>query len=690
MLPVPSQTTIGTPYGAKCCGSTGRPHYWSLHTHKGVDYPAKTGTTVVAAWSGKVISANWGSAFGRHVVIDTDTLPDGTAGLWVGYMHLSSKSVSVGDRVKAGQKIGEVGSTGNVTGPHLHMEVQNSPSWNQSGFRDPKKWISAGAYVYFQGKKVYESKMVFGEKNSDSVRNVQIALNEKNNAALPTTGNYFDMTKAAVSKWQTKQGWSGSNADGIVGPSTAASLGLVWVAEEKPAPADPGVYVDMLKEALADIPRVEYTNGWDDPEIAGNGEFTPEYVMMHHTAADTGSLPWLRPGGAFSNVAAANFLVKPGGKIYVISAYKAYHAGKGDYADVPTDKMNNYSWGIEIENAGVAKDMPPEQIAAAAAVANALIKMMEAPITNIINHRTWSSTGKVDTLYRKSFWQNAAAGIGADIPVEEKWLSKEEADQLYLTPETANDTYAPVGDYLTNESAADLFAPQGDYLTNEDAIELYAPKGDYLTNEVASGLYAPLGEYMTKDVADALYAPNVAYLTKEIADTLYLTPSSLDSYLTKEKADSLYMAIDAMPECDCKDYQLPFIYKYTGKPRGTQAVGTKFVRVDDARWTPTKKGFLISMLYANARYELEDGVDSATIRVRAQREPFGNDGVDNTAYQDFTVTRDATVDGQFLITHVWFEFAQKGRPIHWEVDASAGFKSLDLSTRYSKWVLFPS
>ena len=54
------------------------------------------------------------------------------------YAHLSQIDVKAGDRVRTGQKIGEVGSTGNSTGPHLHIEVRTSPWKYANKDIDPK------------------------------------------------------------------------------------------------------------------------------------------------------------------------------------------------------------------------------------------------------------------------------------------------------------------------------------------------------------------------------------------------------------------------------------------------------------------------------------------------------------------------------------------------------------------------
>lgn len=85
--------------------------------HNAIDVAAPRGTPVYAYTNGKVVTAGWGNMTGNYVVIDHG------GGLRTKYLHLSSISVSVGQTVKVGQKIGGVGSTGYSTGNHLHFEV---------------------------------------------------------------------------------------------------------------------------------------------------------------------------------------------------------------------------------------------------------------------------------------------------------------------------------------------------------------------------------------------------------------------------------------------------------------------------------------------------------------------------------------------------------------------------------------
>ncbi len=89
---------------------------WSSY-HTGLDFNGETGDEIHAIANGVVISASYDGSFGNKTVV---RLEDGTE-LW--YCHQTTFMVSVGDTVHSGEVIGTVGSTGHVTGSHLHVEV---------------------------------------------------------------------------------------------------------------------------------------------------------------------------------------------------------------------------------------------------------------------------------------------------------------------------------------------------------------------------------------------------------------------------------------------------------------------------------------------------------------------------------------------------------------------------------------
>ncbi|MFE0422637.1 M23 family metallopeptidase [Streptomyces sp. NPDC058953] len=104
---------------------------WSSGSHTGTDFAAAAGTPTKAVGAGTIKSAGMAGAYGYQIILQ---LNDGTE---VMYAHLSSINASPGQKVAAGDMIGRVGATGNVTGDHLHMEVKTAGG----SVIDPISWL---------------------------------------------------------------------------------------------------------------------------------------------------------------------------------------------------------------------------------------------------------------------------------------------------------------------------------------------------------------------------------------------------------------------------------------------------------------------------------------------------------------------------------------------------------------------
>jgi murein DD-endopeptidase MepM/ murein hydrolase activator NlpD len=122
--PVPGHA-MGYPFGV-------RDSHYKAGYHTGADWPASTGDPIVALVSGKVVRADWGGAYGNW------TLIMGSDGhVWL-YAHQSRREVRVGQKVVRGQVIGYVGTTGNVTGPHVHIELSKGRNWAYGSVQKPR------------------------------------------------------------------------------------------------------------------------------------------------------------------------------------------------------------------------------------------------------------------------------------------------------------------------------------------------------------------------------------------------------------------------------------------------------------------------------------------------------------------------------------------------------------------------
>ncbi|MFA9200644.1 MAG: M23 family metallopeptidase [Cypionkella sp.] len=115
---IPSRAPLAIGYASSGFGLRTHPVLGGTRAHKGIDLAAPTGTPIYATADGTVGKAEWFSSYGLFVAIDHG------GELETRYAHMSRIAVAPGQRVRKGEVIGYVGSTGRSTGPHLHYEVR--------------------------------------------------------------------------------------------------------------------------------------------------------------------------------------------------------------------------------------------------------------------------------------------------------------------------------------------------------------------------------------------------------------------------------------------------------------------------------------------------------------------------------------------------------------------------------------
>lgn len=123
--PVPGHTKVSSYFGYRL-----HPILKVKKFHTGIDIPATTGTSIVAAGEGTVIYSGTLGGYGKTIMIDHD------GGIVTLYGHNSSLLVKEGQDVKRGDIIAKAGSTGMSTGPHCHFEVRKN-----GAYEDPVPWL---------------------------------------------------------------------------------------------------------------------------------------------------------------------------------------------------------------------------------------------------------------------------------------------------------------------------------------------------------------------------------------------------------------------------------------------------------------------------------------------------------------------------------------------------------------------
>jgi len=110
-------------------------------THTGLDFPVAEGTSVYTPISGEVVWAGENGPWGNLVVIENN-------GVQVYLAHLSGITVSEGDILSYGDQIGLSGSTGNSTGPHLHLGIKKKTGEGAYVWLDPQMFFNPDDYIY--------------------------------------------------------------------------------------------------------------------------------------------------------------------------------------------------------------------------------------------------------------------------------------------------------------------------------------------------------------------------------------------------------------------------------------------------------------------------------------------------------------------------------------------------------------
>ncbi len=131
---LPTILPVNVSYNASGFGWRVDPFSGHSAFHEGIDFSSPNGTPIVSAAGGVVIAAEYHPQFGNMLEIDHGN------DMITRYAHASRLYVNVGDIVKRGQHVADIGSTGRSTGSHLHFEVHV-----KGVVQDPHKFLSAGA-----------------------------------------------------------------------------------------------------------------------------------------------------------------------------------------------------------------------------------------------------------------------------------------------------------------------------------------------------------------------------------------------------------------------------------------------------------------------------------------------------------------------------------------------------------------
>ncbi len=175
-------------------------------SHAGQDVTNSTGTGVYAAAAGTVIRRAWGGGLGGRTGNGLVISHGGNQ--YTYYGHLSAYRVALNATVKAGQRIADMGATGNVTGPHLHFETHTG---GLGSTVNPVTFMTARGVDLGGGWSRIDPGAV-----GETVKAIQHLMNQRG-YGLVVDGQYGSVSVGAVKRFQTSRGLV---ADGQVGPVT--------------------------------------------------------------------------------------------------------------------------------------------------------------------------------------------------------------------------------------------------------------------------------------------------------------------------------------------------------------------------------------------------------------------------------------------------------------------------------------
>jgi N-acetylmuramoyl-L-alanine amidase len=254
---------------------------------------------------------------------------------------------------------------------------------------------------------VYVSKLKYGQKNSDSVRRLQVRLNEVppvEATKVVETGNYDDPTDAAVRAWQKSIGDTpDSPKQSFLGPKQSELIfkdsGNTVINDT--AGTTLGNYLKSKGNKVVDsnVPMGREA-AWDKVE----------WILVHHTASpdswsEQQTADFIKFGREYPPL--SQIMLGKSGTVWICSQQRAgqsepgraTHAGAGIWPGVPQDRMNEFSIGIEAQNNGKTqlKDTPAQYTALIKLLVD-LCNRYKIDETKILGHKEWSTTGKIDPL----------------------------------------------------------------------------------------------------------------------------------------------------------------------------------------------------------------------------------------------------------------------------------------------------